>query len=208
MTSSEGQFVDNLSGTDSINPKRYIPFTQQRYCCVGASLQSVIERRGYKLIAQEELAAKLGLIVPEEDSYLLPHARTGQRPSAGYGTQINEPQYNPNTVFTELGYPLSFEIILPNTADGLSEMLHRVQDSDDDALLCFDYGELWDTGNQGGHVCVFASISGGAVTMIDPVANVPKFREASVGRLFKAMDVHGERNSAGIWLIKDRRGNE
>lgn len=187
-----------------MNPKNYIPFTQQKFCCVAASLQSVLERRGFKLIAQEELAAKLGLIVPKEDKRLLPLARTGHRPPAGWGTQIDQPEYSPNTVFEALGYPITLRIVKPKDVDDLQNMLQTIQASDNDALLCFDYGVLWGTDFQGGHVCVFSAIDGDRVTLIDPERNVPKFREVTVAQLLKAMDFHGEGNSTGVWIIESK----
>lgn len=84
---------------------------------------------------------------------------------------------------------------------GLAVVLEDVQDSDRDALICFDYGKLWGTSNQGGHVCVFDYIDGDAVHMVDPEHDVPKYRTTTVSNLFEAMDFHGGHNSAGVWRL-------
>ena len=57
---------------------------------------------------QEDIANQLGLIVPEEDLKYFAHARTGERPSSGYGTQIQDEQYSMQNLFDKEGWPLTF----------------------------------------------------------------------------------------------------
>ena len=184
---------------------RYMPFTQQPYCCVPACFQMVMYKRGIPLIPQEEMAYALGLTVPEKEAYLFAKVRTGKKPSAGWGTQINLPEYEVNRVFPQLDIPLSMVRLSTKdfeTPAQLAELLEKVQAQDGDALLCFDYGKLWGLEFTGGHVCVFNSIDKNVVTIIDPERNVPKIRTVSIDKLFKAMDFHGEHNSTGVWEIE------
>lgn len=81
---------------------RYIPLTQQPYCCVPACFQMIMYRHGIPLVPQEELAYELGLIVPEKDTYLFGKVRSGEKPSSGWGTQIQKDEYDPNKVFKSL----------------------------------------------------------------------------------------------------------
>jgi hypothetical protein len=187
--------------------KRYTPFTQQPYLCVAACLQMVLYRRGIPLLEQEDIANELGLIIPEEDLKYFAHARTGEMPSSGWGTQIQNDQYSMQKLFDKQAWPLNFtrysEI---HSVDELREKLLQVQhDNGADAMLCFDYGILWGLKDHGGHVCVFEKIEGDIVHIIDPERNVRKRRQADIHDFFKAIDFHGAQNAAGIWMISDRK---
>lgn len=181
---------------------RYIPFTQQRYCCVPTCLAMIMYRYDIPLIPIESLGYALGLTVPQEDLYLFEKACTGTRPVAGWGTRINEPEFEVNGVLQSLDIPLRVTV---ESTIGLVEELRSkfqsVQDADGDALVCFDYGALWNLGVRGGHVCVFHGLDGDDVWLIDPERNVPKNRKVSLKQLFKAIDFHGSGNSCGVWSV-------
>lgn len=183
---------------------RYIPFTQQPYCCVPACFQMVMYRQGIPLVAQEDLAYAMGLTVPEKDAHLFGNVRTGDMPSSGWGTQIQKEAYHPNAVFPKMGIPLKLEQYFTRDFKdeaGLKYLLQSIQDEDADALLCFDYGKLWDLPKTGGHVCVFDRIEGDTVYIVDPERNVPKYRRVAIGKLFQSMDFHGDENSTGVWRV-------
>lgn len=187
--------------------KRYVPFTQQPYLCVPTCLQMILYRRGIALMEQEDIANELGLIVPEEDLKYFAHARTGERPSSGYGTQIQDEQYGMHKLFDKNGWKLSFtrhsDIA---SVDELREILATVQaDDDTDAMLCFDYGMLWGVKSSGGHVCVFEKLEGDTVCIIDPERNVPKRRATDIHTLFEAIKFHGSHNAAGVWIISSKK---
>src|SRR4051794_40060347 len=94
---------DNVTPADS----RYVPFVQQPYCCVPASLHMVMYRRSMPLVAQEELGYHLGLVVPPNDGHWYWNPRiSAKRPPAGYGTQIQRAEYSPDAAFERLGVPL------------------------------------------------------------------------------------------------------
>ncbi len=182
--------------------RKYIPFTQQRYCCVPTCLTMVMYRHDIPLMPVEDLAYALGLTVPEEDVWLFDKARTGERPSAGWGTRINEPEFEINKVLGELSIPFHVDVDTDvSSVEALRKKLQAVQDADGDTLLCFDYGKLWDEDVKGGHVCVFHGLDGEDVWMIDPERNVPKKRKVSLQKLFEAMYYHGPQNSCGLWVI-------
>lgn len=183
---------------------RYIPFTQQAYCCVPACFQMIMYKHAIPLLAQEEIAYELGLTVPDKDAHLFAKVRTGKKPPAGWGTQINKPEFSVNKVFAALGIPISMERLSTKdfkSPNELGRLLHRIQSRDGDALLCFDYGKLWGLDYKGGHVCVFNSVNGAEVTIVDPERNVPKLRTTTLDRLHEAMDFHGDHNSTGVWSL-------
>lgn len=165
----------------------------------------VMYRHGIQLLPIEQLAYELGLTVPEEDAWLFDKVRTGKKPSSGWGTQIQNPRYEINSVLTKLGIPLTVSIRTDfASAEDLRQHLQVISDQDLDALLCFDYPKLWDLEGKGGHVCVYDQTEDDKVWMVDPERNVPKHRSATFDKLFAAIDFHGSHNATGVWTIKKK----
>lgn len=181
---------------------RYTPFVQQKYCCVAACLQMVMYRHGVPLIAQEDLAYELGLTVPEENVHLYARVRTGEKPKAGWGTQIQAPKYEVNKALRKLNIPLRVAIKTDIKSEyELRDILDSIQKSDGDALVCFDYGVLWNLDKRGGHVCVFDWLENKDIWLVDPEYNVPKYRKTNLSQMYKAINFHGTKNICGIWVI-------
>lgn len=186
--------------------RKYLPITQQPYCCVTACLQMVMYRRGINLIEQEDIAYELGLTVPKNDVHLFKKARTGQKPSSGWGTQIQKEEFSVPKFFKNHNILLNFSI--KNDFADASELRNYLNShlgDDVDVMLCFDYGVLWETDHRGGHVCIMESIDGDEIVLVDPERNVPKRRIVKIDKLYKAIDFHGPHNSTGVWLCKSKR---
>lgn len=186
---------------------RYMPFTQQASCCVPTCMQMVMYKLGIPLIPAEEIGYHLGLVVRPEDGYLFYEPRTSDvPPSAGYGTQIYEPEFELNTAFKNMGIPLNYtlkpiqEIASP---DELLKILSAAEASDENALLCFNHGALVDDDSRDwGHVVVFDRVIDGDLRIIDPSPTHPKWRIVKTQKMFDAMVFHGKKKTAsGVWLI-------
>lgn len=186
---------------------RYVPLTQQKWCCVPTCFQIVMLRHSIPLIPTELIGYHMGLIVPEEGSQYFWDARTGERPPAGFGTQAGKKEYAPNAVFKKLKIPLKVRWSLINKFKDQSQFenyLMEVEKSDSDVLVCYDWGKLFDKPDyQGGHVCVLdrVYIDKGEVRIIDPEYNAPKWRVIKIDKLFESMKFHGRDNSAGFWEL-------
>lgn len=186
---------------------RYIPFTQQEYCCVPTCIQMVMYRHSVPLIPAEKIGYELGLIVPPDREHLFYNVRTSKkRPPSGYGTRIYVPKYEPSAAFKRLKIPLKFEINpitqfkFPNE---LRKTLKEIEDRDLDVLVCFHYGTLAnDSEKDYGHVCVFDRIYDQNIRIIDPSPKHPKWRNVKTEKMFKAMIAHGEKRSAGLWILE------
>jgi hypothetical protein len=162
----------------------------------------VMERRGIAGISQDELGYALGLTVPEDEAGDYTKVRTGDKPSSGWGTQIQNPDFEINKSLSNLSIPLMVEVDTDiKSSEDLRGKLQAVQDTDGDALICFDWGKLWDEDVVAGHVCVFDQIEGDEVQMVDPQPHVPKLRTTTVQKLFESMEFHGPANMAGIWNV-------
>lgn len=195
----------------SIIPKdsRYIPLTQQRWCCVPTCIQMVMLRHGIPLIPAELIAHYLGLIVPEEELKYFWEGRTGEKPHAGWGTQINKEEFSPNQAFKVLNIPLQMQFnLIDNFSDTevFKEYLGIIEKEDKNVLVCYDWGTLFDVDYRGGHVCVIDRVylDKGNMRIIDPEYKAPKWRVVGIDKMFKAMIQHGAANSGGFWKLEKK----
>lgn len=184
--------------------KRYVPITQQPFCCVPANIQMVLLRRELSLLSQEEIGYELGLTVPEDYYELLPNARRGEKPSSGWGTQIQKEEFSLNTFFTKYHYPLIYQFYSPQTIKESKEWVKQQIAADNDLIVCFNYFHLYRAGNNGGHVCLIDSVEGDNVILVEPERDFPKYRTVKLSTLIDAMNFHGEVNLGGFWLIRDK----
>lgn len=191
---------------------RYIPFTQQRLCCVPTVISMIMYRNHIPLLPIEELGYHLGLVVSPEDAHLFYNARiSGQAPPYGYGTQIQEPEYNPNVVFQKLNIPLEFRIVPPQElkdANGLLMQLRYIIGNDGDVGLCFDWNTLHKkkSSRNCGHIVLVDRIVNNQIRIIDPERNQPKYQLFNAEIMFKALQHHA-RFSGGIWLFRRTGSN-
>lgn len=191
-----------------ITPKdtRYVPLTQQRYCCVPTSIQMVMLRHGMALLPAELIAHYLEVIVaPDKKKLFWNLPSTKKRPKAGWGTRVKESK-TIDTMFKKLKVPLRADFRLIDSfasAEDLGEYLYAKMKADSDVLVCYDYQPLFNSENPSGHVCVFDRIDRkkGEVRFIDPEWNVPKWRTVKLTKLFKAMQIHTSNNMAGCWEL-------
>lgn len=185
---------------------RYIPLTQQRYCCVPTSIQMIMLRHGIPLVPAELMAHYMEVVVPPDMRKLFWNVRSSaKRPPAGYGTQLGEDKAA-NEMFKKLGIPLEMKFTLIDnfsSADKLLEYLLRRTKANEDTIICYDYDTLFNTGRPNGHACVLDKVSKTKkeVRFIDPERNVPKWRTVKVNKLYKVMVKHGIENRAGCWEL-------
>jgi len=186
---------------------RYIPFTQQPYCCVPACIQMVLYKNDLPLKSQEEIGNALGLRVRPESAHLFENVST-QEPKTGiWGTQIGNQRYEINDAFKNLGIPLAVTIQHIKdikSADELEKMLYEVEQTGGDALVCYKYGVLWNTDSNSGHVSVFDRIIDGKIRLVDPEQQVPKLRLNDAGRLYEAMVEHKAAAVPGVWIFSSK----
>jgi len=185
---------------------RYIPFTQQKSCCVPTCLQMIMYKHSIPLIPAEEIGHNLGLVVNPDNALLFYNVRTLETPPrSGYGTRIFETKYNPTKVFKKLKIPLKVEIIPVvrfKSVGGFEKYLTNIEKNDENVLLCFNYGVLSnDLSKSGGHVVVFDRLKKGGIRIIDPSPSWPKWRIVTIAKMYKAMKKHKEKRSGGVWKI-------
>lgn len=185
---------------------RYVPLTQQPYCCFPACVQMVLLRRGLQVLPQELIGWHLGLTVPKSATKYFWKVRTGKRPKAGYGTQVSNAKFSINRAFERLGIPLK-SVYRPigtfRTAGDFRGYLERMGDRDMDVIAVFDYGALYGTGWHYGHASLMDRIyhGEGRVRLVDPGSDTPKWRLVNAGKLFESMKRHGDDRGGGFWEL-------
>lgn len=195
---------------------RYIPFSQQPYCCVPTSIQMVMYRRGIPLIPAEELGYYLGLTVPKDAAKFFWRMRTGKRPTSpfrpisGYGTRIYEGKYDPNKVFKKLHIPLTMKLRPIENFKTINEFktyLSGLSRKNFDILMCFHHGTLVDDPEKdNGHVVVLDKIypKKGAIRFVDPTRG-PKWKVVTMKKMYDAMKAHSNGKAAGLWELHSIR---
>jgi hypothetical protein len=192
---------------------RYVPLTQQRWCCTPTCVQMVMLRHGIPLVAAELLGYHMGLVVPAEQTRYFWRAHTGAMPISGWGTQVGSAGYELNRIFDALTIPLRGRLDLISaipSAAALGAYLAEIESADRDALLCYAPGSLLGTAHRGGHVCVFDRLerSTGAVRMVDPDVESPKWQTVPLAALYRAMAEHGDVRGGGVWPIDRADSND
>lgn len=181
----------------NIVPKdtRYVPFTQQKSCCVPACISMIMYKLGIPLISQELLGYYLGLTVAKENRHLFWHPRVGKMSKYGYGTRIDLKKYNPNIVFKKLGIPLRMTPYHINKFKTKKDFVLFVSEcikKDKDILVFLGSKALDNSAQNNGHACVIDRIypAKDIVRIIDPTASRPKWRELKIRTLMEAMKAH------------------
>ncbi|HVS58669.1 MAG TPA: hypothetical protein VHD60_02940 [Candidatus Saccharimonadales bacterium] len=188
---------------------RYVPFSQQPYCCVPTCLQVVLYKNSLPLQPQEEIGAQLGLVVPpEEEKCFWNVAISKEIPMAGYGTRIQEPEYGLEHFLTKNRLPFTGEFQLSSSLKSPQALRHRLaklQADDADVLICFRSGMVYGNGHTNGHVCVFDILEENTVRLIDPIPNFPKWRSVEIEKLFEAIKLHEDKRMGGLWILKRQK---
>jgi hypothetical protein len=185
---------------------RYIPLTQQKWCCSVTCIQMIMLRHKIPLVPSELIGHHMGLIVPKGDTKLFWNVQTGDEPKAGYGTQGGKSQYGPNAFFKKMGIPLKMTWSLISkfkTIEQFKAYLSKIDGENRDVLVCFDHGILFGGKYHGGHICVLDQVflEKGEARIIDPDYFAPKWRMVKIDILFDAMKFHGKEKSGGFWEL-------
>lgn len=182
---------------------RYVPFAQQKSCCVPACISIIMYKNRIPLLPQELLGHHLGLIVDKEYKNLFWNTETGKRPPGGYGTRIYLKQFHPNNAFSKLKIPLKMIYHPISKFDNASfkKFINDMVKKNKDSMVLFDRGVLEGINKHNGHMCVLDRVylSKGIVRLIDPSQNIPKWRMVKINRLKKAMEFHGDDKLGGFW---------
>lgn len=179
---------------------KYKKVIQKRYCCVGACMEMILNRNNIDNNGQVDIACKLGLTVPEEYKDEYPNAIIGEKPEAGFGTQIQKEEFSINNFFKKNNIELKEEYHFITNIDVVKKFL--LENKDNDILICCHCATLYDAPHADwGHMVLFESIENDNITILDPSAK-RDYETISLQRLLSAIAIHGINNGAGFYLIK------
>ncbi|HEV7424612.1 MAG TPA: hypothetical protein VGO21_05530, partial [Candidatus Paceibacterota bacterium] len=136
---------------------RYIPFTQQQFCCVPTSISMVMYKLGIPLVSQELLGYHLGLIVDKKDKTLFWNVKTGKKPGSGFGTRNGRKEYDTNLAFRKLKIPLKMNIHFIHSFKNKKELvtfISRKIKEDKNLISLLRSGILNNNDKTNGHACV------------------------------------------------------
>lgn len=191
------------------NDTRYVPLTQQPYCCAPTCIQMIMLKHNIPLQSGELMASHMEVVVSEDKKNLfwnLPYSE--KRPKSGFGTTISEDK-TINIMFEKLNIPLNvtFNFIDNFSSEqSLFDYLWESVQQNNDIILCYDFGYLFDTGKHSWHTSVLdiVDIESKKVRFIDPESTSPKWQVVSIWKLYESMKNHGSKYMAGCWKIEKR----
>ena len=160
----------------------------------------ILKRNNVSDKNQIEIAYDLGLTVPEEYREMYPNAIFGDKPSAGYGTQIQKTEYSINNFFETNNIRLYEEYYYIENENETKDFLEN--NVDNDILVCCHCKTLYDAPHADwGHMLLFETIENDNVTLLDPGAK-RNYEIIPLSKLVRAITIHGKENGAGFYLIR------
>lgn len=179
---------------------KYQKVIQKPYCCVGACLEMILNRNHIANDGQVVIACQLGLTVPEEYRDEYPNAIIGEKPDAGYGTQIQKRKFSINNFFKINNIDLKEKYYFITDVTVAKKFL--LDNNKYDIMICCHCATLYDNLYEDwGHMVLFENIYNNNVTILDPSDN-KCYENISLERLLKSKIEHGQSNGAGFYLIK------
>lgn len=122
--------------------KPYRPIQQLPYCCVPATLQWILYRRGLDILDQESIGATLGLRLPLKAQSIFKNTDilfTDVVPATGYGTQIELEKYSTANFFAKNNIPLTISgLIICASDSAVAELLTTHLSLDDDIIIRYN----------------------------------------------------------------------
>lgn len=179
---------------------KYKKVIQKPYCCVGACMEMILNRHNITNTGQIDIACQLGLIVPSEYKATYVDAMVGEKPSAGYGTQIQKEEYSINNYFKQNNIKLRQEYYFITNIENAKKFI--LDNIENDILICCHCATLYDAPHANwGHMVLFENISNNDITILDPSAK-RNYETIPLKKLLESISIHGIDNGAGFYLIK------
>lgn len=164
----------------------------------------ILARHGLHVPSQDEIGHALGVIVPPEEAANFDPVRVGVEPDGRYGTHLEKPEYDFDTIARALGWGVKMTCRPPDTfktPDSLTDYLAQAEEADKDIIICYDPSK----NGSGGHVNLFDRVIPEGIRVIEPAekAALPNYlwRVQDPTELLGAMEVHTD-YMGGTWEIE------
>jgi hypothetical protein len=121
---------------------KYRPIMQLPHCCVSATLQMILYRRGLDILTQEEIGANLGLRMPMRMRELFSDERIEWLPDdskENFGTQIRKKGCGINYFFKRKGIPLRISKLRKmKSVDNIENFLQENMNDNNDIISSYN----------------------------------------------------------------------
>lgn len=182
---------------------------QMPYCCVPATLQWVLYRRGINIFDQESIGVALGLVLPLRGKSFFQNKQivfTDIEPSDGYGTRIELEKYSIPNFFKRKQISLHFsELIYVSNEKQLSELLKENFITGNDIILRYNNKITTKDGQKSyGHFSLITQYdsASGKVVLGDP--ELPFFKTVSLKQIIFSVSDEIDGTRRGIYIISDK----
>jgi len=155
----------------------YIPLTQQKYCCIPTCIQMILLRKNLKLYSQEEIGAKLGLVIPKKLKHLFSNiVKTGKKPKRGYGTREVENKFHLNKFFIAKNISLRSTRVRISESQNPKKLIETNLRKGNDIIVIYNNKGIDKRGKSFGHGCLISEIKNNEVSLINPSSKKEKKR--------------------------------
>lgn len=182
---------------------KYQKVIQKPYCCVGTCMEMILNRNNIVNNGQIDIACQLGLTVPEEYRSEYLNAIIGEKPDAGYGTQIQKKKFSINNFFKINNIKLKEEYYFITDLSAAPKIFF--DNNKYDIMICCHCATLYDSPYADwGHMILFEKINNdNNVTILDP-SDKRNYETITLEKLLKSIAIHEIRNGVGFYLIKSQ----
>jgi hypothetical protein len=186
--------------------KKYSPIHQLPYCCVPATIQWVLLRRGCNIGNQEEIGVQLGLRVPVKMKKYFQNRKIKIVPdnSKEVGTQILKKKYSISNYFKKnnIQLKISKEFRFKNKKE-LEVFLLNNLGTDKDLILRFHSGIYKENG--AGHLGIIINYNKKSKIVVIGDPEPPFFKKITLEKLLESLSKKFDGIQRGPYLIYDDR---
>jgi len=99
---------------------------------------------------------------------------------------------------------LCFEYIYPQSVHEMISTLDMHKD--EDVMICFDVSVIYNQPHNSGHVVLFERTEDNCIMVLNHGIKTGVIeKKLSPQELFRAIELHGEQNMAGLWVVTSKK---
>lgn len=186
--------------------QEYRPFSQLPYCCVPATLQWILYRRGLDILNQESIGADLGLRLPLKGKKLFQNSKiifVSKEPKNGFGTQIERKRYSIQHFFSKNKIPLRIsDLISPLTKQEFKEIIGHHLAKNNDVILRYNNQIFKQVGEKNyGHFSVITDLDEQTERTIIGDPEIPHFKVTTLDQIFFSISNQIDGIQRGIYIV-------
>lgn len=176
------------------------------YCCGPCSFLWVLHRRGY-WIDQEEIAWFCKLNIPQKKAKRFVRKMRITKSTGDEGISSAKLDIYLNRMLQKKKIPLKVERYPISKIENPKELIIENLKAGNDIMLAFSCKQFPKFKSIIGHICVVAEFDSnkGIITLGDPAGSEPKFWQADLKKIVKAMDKKYDGNERGFWIISPKK---